>query len=216
MGMLGVTRRQSLQSYSHQGVFMKVGRRAVLCLLQRTEAVASRSQTRKPLRGFTLQELLVVITVMGILAAIAAPSCLDLYNTFRVNAGRSQVHQIIRQAQREALRHHVSWQASFRDVNGTVQWAVHPVTTLPASANWQNLNAGVRIDVAATTFVPSSGIYRTQFNHKGHANVLGRLTLSTATSGGKIKRCVVVSTLLGAVRDGRGHPRPDQNGRYCY
>ncbi|MBD1999527.1 type II secretion system protein [Leptolyngbya sp. FACHB-541] len=195
---------------------MKVGRRAALCFLQRTEAVASRKQTRKLTRGHTLQELLVVVAIMGILAAIAAPSGLALYHTSQANTARSQVHQIIRQAQREAIRHRVSWQASFRDVNGTVQWAVHPVTTLPALANWQNLNTGVRIDVDATTFVPSSGIYRTQFNHKGHANILGRLTLSTVTSGGKIKRCAVVSTLLGAVRDGRGHPRPDQNGRYCY
>lgn len=195
---------------------MKISRRAALCLLRRTQFVAPGKRTLRLSRGYTLQELLIIVAIMGILAAIAAPSWLTLYNTFKLNAARSQVHQIIRQAQHEAIRHHVSWQASFRDTNGTVQWAVHPVTTSPALTNWQNLYTDVRIDVEATTFRPSSGIYKTQFNHKGHANVLGRLTLSTATNGGRIKRCVIVSTLLGAVRDGEGHSRPDRDGRYCY
>ncbi|NJN56805.1 MAG: type II secretion system protein [Leptolyngbyaceae cyanobacterium SL_5_9] len=184
--------------------------------MRRTQFVAPGKRTLRLSRGYTLQELLIIVAIMGILAAIAAPSWLTLYNTFKLNAARSQVHQIIRQAQHEAIRHHVSWQASFRDTNGTVQWAVHPTTTPPALTHWQNLYTDVRIDVGATTFRPSGGIYKTQFSHKGHANVLGRLTLSTATSGGRIKRCVIVSTLLGAIRDGEGHSRPDSNGRYCY
>jgi hypothetical protein len=43
---------------------------------------------------------------------------------------------------------------------------------------------------------------------------LGRITLSSK-SGGKAKRCVFISTILGAMRTAQENPRPD-DGKYCY
>ncbi|MGP1383210.1 MAG: pilus assembly FimT family protein [Thainema sp.] len=166
--------------------------------------------------GFTLLEILIVLFIVGILMLIVAPSWNGLLTRQQLNVAQSDAHQIIRQAQLEAIHRRTPWQASFRQVGDQVEWASHAVTLPPAKATWQPLTSVVKIDTAETTFPKASGVYRMRFNYQGHVNgQLGRLTF-TGHNGGRLKRCVFVSTLLGALRDAKNQGSPDKGGRYCY
>jgi len=54
--------------------------------------------------GFTLPELLVIVVILGLLAALAAPSFLSWVNNKRVQDVLSQVEGAIKEAQSEAIR----------------------------------------------------------------------------------------------------------------
>lgn len=162
--------------------------------------------------GFTLIEMLVAIAIMAILMAIAAPGWNNFLANRNLNSAQDQLLQTIRQAQVQAIQTRQTWQASFQEPNGIIQFAVHEPDDAPS---WQNSIPKVHIDTNETTLSNSGSGYRVQFNRTGEVNgQLGRLTLEADNT--RSKRCVIVSTLLGLLRKGQEQPRPDAGGRYCY
>ncbi len=188
---------------------LRVGRR--LLARQQSEPDDGRS----PTAGFSLLEILTVITIIGILMAIAAVGWVNFHNNRRLITAQDQVYHALRQAQLEAKRRHVNWQASFQNVDGQGQWAIHSTNTFPMDAVWAELPDGVQIDVAETTLRQTSGIYKVEFSPRGHVNgQLGRVTVRVGGES-RLRRCIFVSTLLGALRKARENRTP-QAGRYCY
>ena len=170
---------------------------------------------RQNLRGgFTLLEAIVTVAMIGIISAIAAPSWLAYLNVQRLNSARSEAVSALSQARTQAIQRHVPYEAGFRQQNQQAQWAIYPVGADPKGQDWKNLNDGVKLlETADTTFAKKDGVYRIQFNHRGEVNgQLGRVTFASV-SGGQTKRCVVVSNLLGTVREGEN--RPQQTGNPC-
>ncbi|OUL37627.1 prepilin-type N-terminal cleavage/methylation domain-containing protein [Nostoc sp. T09] len=165
--------------------------------------------------GFTLLELLAVILVISMLSAIAVPSWLTFVNIRRLNTAQDEVYRAMRQAQSQAKKEKLTWQTSFRENNGIVQWAIHPASVNPANANWNDLDANVRLH-EETTLQQSNGVKRIQFDYMGSVDKppLGRITLSSK-HGGKAKRCVFVSTILGAMRTSKEQTTAE-DGKYCY
>jgi prepilin-type N-terminal cleavage/methylation domain-containing protein len=187
------------------------------------KASAHRKGTLSSALGFTMIELLVVIIIAGVLAAIAAPSWLALTNRQRLGTSQNSAYTAIRAAQSNAKRDNRPWQVSFRNnTSNRAQWAVHLSTPSSAPAltaadwnalPWQDFDSVVRIakdtdSPAPTTLpkitpAPGSEVYTAQFNAKGEPtnipNIPSRVTLTTTPNAGTRKVCVVISTLLGSL-----------------
>lgn len=192
--------------------------------------------------GFSLPEMLVVLLLIGILATIAIPNWLAFVETRRLNTDQNEVYYAMRQAQRQATKDKLTWQASFRIQNGVVQWSVHqaesgqfiPEAVTNNSNLWHNLEPNTRIDEEEnnkgkkeTTLRKhtSQQMWRVLFNYQGcpiseignQCTIagLGQITFYSL-NGGKARRCVYVSTILGAMRTGKDHARANENDKYCY
>ncbi|QSJ18480.1 prepilin-type N-terminal cleavage/methylation domain-containing protein [Nostoc sp. UHCC 0702] len=164
--------------------------------------------------GFTLVEMLVVIMAIGVLAGLALPNWLAFVDTRRLTNAQEEVYRAMQQAKSQATKEKLTWRFSFREQNGILQWVVHPATVNPLSLNWNNLDSHVRLD-PETTLQLSSGIGKIEFDYMGNPNVLRRITLSSKY-GGKAKRCIYVSTLIGAMRTAKEHSRANRDRDYCY
>lgn len=148
--------------------------------------------------GFTLIEMITVGSIIGMLAAIALPSWLGFMNIRRLNIAQGEVNQAMRQAQSQAKKEKVKYQASFRTQNNILQWAVHKESDLN-NAVWNDLDDSVQLDPNSTLQL-DNGVRRVRFNDIGGVILpLGKITLSSK-SGGTARRCVIVSTILGAMR----------------
>ena len=83
-------------------------------------------------------------------------------------------------------------------------------------AHWQESleSHSIQID-DETTFASAGGVYYVQFDEDGNVQYrLGRLTLSS-TNDPSLKRCVIVSTLIGAIRSSKEQTTP-KDGKLCY
>lgn len=172
--------------------------------------------------GFTLLEQLIIVAMLGILSAIAAPAWNGYINRINLNAAQSQIYQAMQEAKSKAVLQKITWQFSVREspISGksVVQWAIHPSSIIPSSANWHSLAPQVQIYQQETTLYSDkkNQLQRVQFNYIGNTNgQLGQITL-TANHTGKTKRCVYVSTLIGAMRTGKEHAKPNSSGKSCY
>ncbi|HEY9864123.1 MAG TPA: prepilin-type N-terminal cleavage/methylation domain-containing protein [Candidatus Obscuribacterales bacterium] len=167
--------------------------------------------------GFTLIEQLIIILIIGVLSAIAAPSWLGFINNQRLNTSIDRIYWAMQTTRAEAKLNKETRQISFRDQNNTVQWAIHRPDETPTENQWTILDQGVQIDEAETTLYQNktTKIWRMQFDYKGRANgQLGRVTISLR-NGSTAKRCTFVSTLLGTLRKSKNNLKP-KDGKYCY
>jgi prepilin-type N-terminal cleavage/methylation domain-containing protein len=164
----------------------------------------------KSTAGFTLVEVLVVVVMVSVLAAISVYSLQSWANRIRVNGVQDKVLSAIQEAQTRSRQQASSWQVSFRQVPQSnelnIQMAIHPATVTPAQ--WTSIDEpGVQIDTN-TTFTnfrqePGSPPYwYIEFDNKGNVyreqEIPARITISY--KGTVPKRCVEVVTLLGATR----------------
>ncbi|MTJ23267.1 type II secretion system protein [Dolichospermum sp. UHCC 0352] len=157
-------------------------------------------QNNRSNSGFTVIETITALLMIGILSGIAAPSWFALIKTQHLNIAQDQVYRAMREAQSQAKKEKLTYHASFREENNNVQWAVHPATIDPSNAKWNDLDPSVQLDVVESTLQLSNGVRRVRFDDIGGViPPLGKITLSSKP-GGTAKRCVIVSTILGAMR----------------
>jgi prepilin-type N-terminal cleavage/methylation domain-containing protein len=173
--------------------------------------------------GFTLIEGLIVVVIIGLLAAIATPSLLGFLNQRKINAAQDMVYQALRATQADAMQQHCDRRFSIRQRDGRLEWASHAETTLATEvAAWQPLIDGVVFADIDNTLNKSTkdSIHYVRFDMYGNLksrsiNELGTVTL--AMGGNKYThRCVVISTVIGAMRKGEGHAKANSNERFCY
>src|SRR4028119_206477 len=109
----------------------------------------NKTPSRKSDGGFTIIELIVIVLVLGILSAIAAPSWLAFINRQRVRTVNDRVSQSLRLAQSEAKR-------TKRDITITFDTTVDPPQVkfnppLATGGSEQKLDAGGEIKPGTIT-----------------------------------------------------------------
>ncbi len=206
--------------------------------------------------GYSLTELIFVVLIIGILAAIAAPGWLGFINNQRLRTSNDRIYQAIFKARRNAMRDKITWQASFHETTNfigqpVIRYALHKAAIAPndlPTSTWEYLEPGIEIDDNETndkgkyettlrivkpdtnkvTTNRTDPIYRALFNYKGcpvynpsdqctqtSLRVKGRIVIKPQNQD-KPKRCVIISTLLGAMRIGEDNPKVDNTDKYCY
>ncbi len=200
-----------------------------------------KSRTTASAAGFTFLEILILVTLIGIFSAIAAPSWLMFINNHRLKQSLDRAYWAMELAQSNAKRDKIAWQASFKEVGNTVQVAIHKSEIFPAKVpanQWKSLEYQIRINRNDTTLrqvnentneVKENGtVWRAMFNYRGcpvynktdecgqtSIQSKGTLTLSHPHLK-KGDRCVIISTLLGHTRTSKRQSTANQYGRFCY
>ena len=187
----------------------------------------------KSIAGFTLIEMLVIIIIIGILFAIAAPGWDAFLSRQRVSTAREQVVQAIKQSQTTAKTSKVPQIVAFRYASGFpeissgvyIQPSVDQPTT-PIPDNWQRLGENKlpansvevkvkRLTATAANLPDNSIVFDTsgavaqyplvdqKFDTGGKEGYF-KVTVGRPPVGGGSQRCVIVKTLLGAIQQADG------------
>lgn len=142
--------------------------------------------------GFTLLEVLVVVLMVGIISAIAAPGWLGFLQRQRMNTVRNDLLSALRTAQTEAMSRSESREVTFSSTALSI--AVKPkgastagVTTVLGSGE---VNDNIQLK-ASTTLT---------FDHDGRVDVSPPFVISVENTLSSQKGCVIVTTLLGSLK----------------
>lgn len=144
------------------------------------------SNARNKNQGFTLIETLIILVIIGILSAIAAPSFLSMYKRNKVNDALIQVQGALQEAQRQAIRNNKSCTVTIDTTNKKV--------TAPCLVTGDRiLDSSISIATNETSI---------QFSIKGTITLADAGTVVLSNPDTSKKSCLVISSPLGIMRTG--------------
>ncbi len=178
--------------------------------------------------GFTMLELLVVIFMIGILAAIVAPSWLSFVQRQRLNKASDIVLSALQDAQREAKKNKLSYSVSFTTESNTPKIAIYRADSVPDN-NWESLTQRLGTDAGeiligtnlsnknTASDTVSYGAYNSSTPQTITFDYMGSLAnadfgthglrvfvaipdAANPSSPSNNKRCIIVETLIGGMR----------------
>lgn len=148
--------------------------------------------------GFTLLEVLVVVIIVGILAAIAAPSWLGFLNRQRVGSIRSDLVQTLRSAQQDARQRRQVVTVAVTNDEGQPTLRINDLPQVLGSDS----NPG---NVTLTPFGFTDGTKDTaitaiSFDYQGIPTGNVPFVIDISAAGSSARQCVRVETLLGTIK----------------
>ncbi len=158
--------------------------------------------------GFTLIEVLVVVVIAAVLAAIAAPSWQGFLNRQRVSAVKSDLLQTLKNAQQDAIQRRISVPVRIDTAAAAPTVTVNngAALVLSEASNPGNVKlSAYRVGSGGTGFDTVIFDYRgAPTFRKGADNTtisdVPPFVISVNIQGSTAKQCVIVASLLGALK----------------
>lgn len=157
--------------------------------------------------GFTVTELLVVLIIIGVIAAISIPNLLGLYNYYQAKSAFIDLKSAIIEAQKQAKRRGKTCKIKLDKIEqrGIVRDRITVVSNLDPGERGQDYSNCLTSDRILSQFVEletniPGRTNKITFSHKGNTTTSGTIKLSNDTNS--FNRCLVISNGLGIIRTG--------------
>jgi prepilin-type N-terminal cleavage/methylation domain-containing protein len=165
-------------------------------------------RVRKSNSGFTLVEMLAVVIILGVIAAVAVPNLLGWFNRNRVNEAMRQVEGALKEAQKQAIRTGKRCTIDIEPTSFTID--VKPSTNISISSTQKDCLLSTRIlnsSIALASNLESSNITKVTFSGKGNITIDDPVNppvlVVSIPDGTDLKKCVVIENFLGVIRTGK-------------